>query len=418
MNERLLQFIWQFQYFNTTSLQTDTDEEIQIIYPGQYNTDQGPDFSEARIRIGQTVWAGNIELHVRTSDWNKHHHNNDVNYRNVILHVVWENDESKNNIPVLELKNRVSKILLRRYEELMYSSSFIACGKNSNTLPLITWTNWKERLLAERLSRKSKSAEACLTENNYHWEETFWWLLARNFGIKINSYVFEAVARSVSLNLLGRHRNNLHQLEALLLGQAGLLDDEFKEEYPLLLQSEYQFYQHKYKLERVHMRPLFLRMRPGSFPTIRLAQLAMLIYKSIHLFAEIKETSSLKNVKDILLVTASDYWNDHYIPREVSVFQKKQLGGPMIDNIIINTIIPLLFVYGNYYDQHSYTEKVMKWLGEMKTENNTIIHQFEQLGIGSKTAFDSQALIELKNEYCDKKRCLECAIGNFLLKRI
>jgi hypothetical protein len=425
MTERLLQFIWQFQYFNKNELITDAHETVQIIFPGKYNTDQGPDFSDAKIKIGKTVWAGTIELHIKTSDWKKHNHQSDKNYNNVILHVVWEDDGSLNgnSIPLIELKNRVSKILLQRYEELMNSSLFIPCEKSIHSVRDIVWQSWKERLLAERLLRKAKTVEIYLTQNNYHWEETFWWLLARNFGMKVNADAFEAVARSISVNILSKHKNQIHQLESLLAGQAGLLKenpDSYRdsEDYPVLLQKEYKFLKEKYQLNPIHLPFHFLRMRPGNFPTIRLAQLAMLVHESAHLFSKIKEATSVDEVKKWFDVTANDYWHYHYRFNETSSFKKKKLGVAMIDNIIINTVCPVLFAYGNYHDENKYKDKALKWLDQTAAESNSITKGFLQLNIENRNAYDSQALIELKNEYCNKKRCLDCSVGNYLLKGI
>jgi hypothetical protein len=448
MTERLLQYIWQFQFFNKTELLTVSGEPVQILFPGQYNTNQGPDFTDAKIKIGNTTWAGTAELHIKTSDWQKHNHQNDKNYNNVILHVVWEDDGSRNSIPaketeqssvvpakgteqssiipakteqssvvpVLELAGRVSKILLDRYEELMNAQSFIACERSIASVRDITWKSWKERLLVERLLRKAEVADTYLQQNNYHWEETFWWLLAKNFGIKVNADAFEAIAKSISVNTLAKHKNQIHQLEALLFGQAGLLESEVKEDYPKLLQKEYKFQQGKYKIKPIYIPLHFLRMRPGNFPTIRLAQLAMLVHESAHLFSKIKEAVSLGDVKKWFDVTANDYWHYHYRFDETSAFKKKKLGSAMIDNIVINTIAPVLFAYGNYHNEQKYKDKALKWLEETAAEKNTITKGFLQLQIENKNAFDSQALIELKNEYCNKKRCLDCGVGNAILK--
>ena len=322
ITERLLQFIWQFGYFNKNELTTIADEPLQIISSGQFNTNQGPDFLNAKIKIQKTTWVGNIELHLKTSDWKKHKHQNDKNYNNVILHVVWENDVvNGNSIPVLELKDKVSKILLQRYEELMNSTAFIPCEKSISTVRDITWKSWKERLLAERLIRKSKNVEDFLQQNNYHWEETFWWMLAKNFGMKINADAFEAIAKTISVNILAKHKTQIHQLEALLLGQAGLLEGKFSEDYPKLLQKEYKFLKEKYSLKKIHLPVHFLRMRPGNFPTIRLAQLAMLVQSSAHLFSKIKDANSVKQVKAWFDITANDYWHYHYRFDETSSFK-------------------------------------------------------------------------------------------------
>lgn len=437
LSEKLLQFIWQFQYFDKSELSTTSEDALQIIAAGQLNSDQGPDFSDAKIKIGKTTWAGTVEVHIKTSDWNKHNHQTDKNYKNVILHVVWEDSGGRNSvpikenpnsvrvtteqssvdhIPVLEIKGRVAKILLQRYEELMNSNSFIPCESSINTVKEITWKSWKDRLLVERLVRKSQIVESHLNQNNFHWEETFWWLLARNFGIKVNADAFEAIARSISINILAKHKTQIHQLEALLLGQAGLLDAKFVDDYPLMLQKEYKFYKNKYSIKPINLPVFFLRMRPGNFPTIRLAQLAMLVHNSAHLFSKIKDADSLKDVKAWLDVTANDYWHYRYKFDEESAYRKKKLGDTMIDTIIINTVCPVLFTYGNYHDENKYKEKALKWLEQTSAEKNNITKGFQQLGIENKTAFDSQGLIELKNEYCNKKRCLECGVGNSILK--
>ncbi len=418
MTERLLHFIWQFQYFNQSSLTTVEGEPVEIVFAGHYNSNQGPDFSDAKIRIGKTTWAGTVELHIKTSDWTKHLHQADKNYRNVILHVVWEDDRRQNDIPVLELQGRVSGILLQRYEDLMHTGSFIPCEKIVQLVPGLTWKSWKDRMLIERLLRKATLAEEYLRQNNHHWEETFWWLLARNFGMKINADTFEAMARSIPLGILGKHKSQIHQLEALLMGQAGLLEGEFNEAYPQLLQKEYKFYKKKYGLKPGGSPIFFLRMRPGNFPTIRLAQLAMLIQHAGHLFTKIKEAVSVKDVKTWLDVTANDYWHYHYCFDEETAFKEKRLGESMINNIIINTLAPMLFTYGHYHNENHYKEKAVEWLEGTAGEKNMITKGFQQLGIVNKTAVDSQALIELKNEYCNKKRCLECAIGNSILKTI
>lgn len=416
MTERLLQFIWQFQYFNKNELATTATEELWVISPGQFNTNQGPDFSDAKIRIGPATWAGSVELHLKTSDWKKHHHQADKRYSNVILHVVWEHDEACNEIPVLELKTRVPKILLQRYAELMLAGSFIPCEKNIASVKDITWKSWKERLLAERLLRKSAMVEVYLMKNNYHWEEVFWWLLTRNMGMIVNADAFETIAKSLPLNIVARHKNQVHQLEALLLGQAGLLEKKFEDDYPAMLRKEYRFLKTKYALKGIHIPPQFLRMRPGNFPTIRLAQLAMLIHDSAHLFARIREAGTVKEVKKWFDVTANDYWHYHYRPDEPGDFKKKSLGSAMTDSIIINTIVPVLFTYGAYHREQKYKDKVLQWLEQTVAESNSVIKKFSQLGIESKTALDSQALIELKNEYCNRKRCLDCGVGNYLLK--
>ncbi len=417
MTERLLQYIWQFQYFNKNELATAEGESLQITHPGNFNTNQGPDFLDAKIKIGKTTWAGSIELHINTSDWKNHKHSGDKNYKNVILHVVWQHDvDLKLPFPTLVLQDKVLKLLLKKYDELMNGQGFIPCEKSIGQVNEITWLSWKERLLVERLQHKSQIVFEYLAKNNNHWEETFWWMIAKNFGAKVNIEAFEKIAQSIPINALAKHKSQIHQVEALLFGQAGLLAGKFAEDYPTLLQREYQLYKSKYNLQPVHAQLFFLRMRPANFPTVRLAQLAMLVHTSLHLFSKIKEAGSVKEIKELLNVTANDYWHYHYMFEEASAFKKKTLGNQMIENILINTVVPVLFAYGLYHNENKYKDKALQWLEKITAEKNAITKGFVLLGVENNNAFDSQALIQLKNEYCNKKKCLDCAVGNKLLK--
>ena len=417
MTERLLQYIWQFQYFNRNNLLTEEGEQLQIMHPGSINSNQGPDFTDAKVKINETTWAGSIEIHINTSDWRNHKHSSDKNYKNVILHVVWQHDINL-DLPcsTLILEDKVPKLLLSKYDELMNAGNFIACEKNVQQVNSLTWQSWKERLLVERLEQRTQHIFDQLKKNNNHWEETFWCLLAKNFGIKLNSIAFERIARSVPVNILAKHKGQIHQLEALLFGQAGLLDEAFTEDYPVMLQKEYRFLKKKYNLQKIEGSLIFLRMRPSNFPTIRLAQLAMLVHNSLHLFSKIKEANDLKNIKQLLQVTANDYWHYHYVFDETSAFKKKKLGEQMTGNILINTVVPILFAYGHYHHENVYKDKALQWLEDIKAEKNSITNGFESLQVENKNAFDSQALIQLKNEYCNKKRCLDCSVGNKLLR--
>ena len=418
MTEQLLQFIWQFQYFNTGDLKTTAGEPLLILQPGIHNTNQGPDFLNAKITCGETFLAGSIEVHINSSEWQDHGHSADKNYDNVVLHVVWKNNkETGMHFPTLELYNRVSNLLLEKYANLLQAKSFIPCEEQIRTVDEITITLWKERMLIERLQEKAAYAETLLQKNNHHWEEVFWQLLAKNFGIKINSDAFEAIAASVPLNILAKHKNQIHQLEALLMGQAGLLNKNFTDEYPLMLQNEYMFLKKKYSLPDIHFPVHFLRMRPANFPTLRLSQLAALIQQSNHLFSFIKDAENLKETEAKFNVAANDYWHYHYVFDEESGFRKKLLGRQMVQNIILNTVIPVLYAYGWYNNIEAYKTKALRWAEQLAPEKNNITLGFEKLGVANKSAYESQALIQLKNKYCNKLRCLECAIGNKILKR-
>lgn len=418
MTEQLFHFIWQFQYFNKDSLETTTGETIQIKHPGTLNTNQGPDFMNAKVKIGNTLWAGSVELHLKTSDWDKHKHTTDKNYRNVILHVVYENDNAANDIPTLELQTRISHSLLKRYAELMASQAFIPCENMIATVPKITVETWKDRLIAERLTRKSEVIFEYLQQNNRHWEESFWWLLAKNFGSKVNGEAFEAIAKSIPQNILAKHKNSLQQIECLLLGQAGLLNGNFTDPYPLMLQKEYKFLKEKYQLSESKIPVHFLRMRPGNFPTVRLAQLAALIQNSVHLFSKIIEAESLADVRKFFLVDANDFWHYHYKLDDESVYKPKTMGAATIENLIINTVVPIVFAYGSAHQNQYLKEKALQWLSEVSAEKNAITKGFLKMSVNVQNAFDSQSLIELKNQYCAYKKCLRCAIGSSLLKKI
>lgn len=417
MNEQLFQFIWQFQYFNNVQLCTTDGAAVQVISPGQLNRHQGPDFTNAKILIGTTTWAGNIELHLKASDWNKHGHTNDENYKNIILHVVFENDQSTNEIPVLELKDRIANSLLSRYRNLMRQQHFIPCEKMVDTVPELTINMWQTRLVTERLERKLAVIDDYLLQTHQHWEECFWWLLAKNFGIKTNAQAFEALAKSLSNNILAKHKNQLIQLEALLLGQAGLLGLNSDEKYVLLLKKEYQFLKAKYQLTPIHFPVHFLRMRPGNFPTIRLAQLAALISQSVHLFSKIVEEPSLSEVEKWFAVPPNDFWNYHYTLQDETHFKTKTIGNDMVHNIVINTIVPMLFAYGSFHLNQKLKDKALAWLEQTAAEQNTITKGFKTLGFTVKSAWQSQSLIELKTQYCNQKKCLHCAIGNSILKQ-
>lgn len=424
MTEKLLQFIWQHQYFNTTGLQTEDGENLQILKYGEINHNQGADFLNAIIKINNVKLAGNIELHIKTSDWEKHHHSSDKNYSGIILHVVWENDKSISvkHLPMLVLQEHVPKVLLKKYEQLMNNVQDIACSKFLPALNELSWLNWKERLAMERLQQKSERILQLLKESNNHWEEVFWKTIAYNFGVKVNAEFFQQLANSISINILAKHKSQIYQLEALLLGQANLLNlpagqagEKFNEPYPKMLQKEYLFLSKKYHLVKLNTAPHFLRMRPANFPTVRLAQLAMLIHQSSHLFSIIKETTDVKEIKLLFNVTANDYWNTHYVFDEESEFKIKNVGSSMMNNIIINTVVPVLFAYGLYINDKTCTQRALQWLGEIKAEENSVIKKFTPHKITCTNALDSQALVQLYKSYCVSKNCLKCAVGNRVL---
>lgn len=416
MNERLLQYIWQFSFYNSANLETCCGRRVQVIRPGTWNHDQGPDFLEARISIDGQVWIGSVEIHIRSSDWFRHGHEKDPKYNNVILHVVWQHDAGTSlPFPSLELQHRIPRMMLERYTSLMTSTQKLPCHHLLHMPGEITLLAWKERLVAERLEARSGRVKELLENTNYHWEEVFWRLIARSFGNGVNSDAFEQVATWIPLKILVKHRHQLVQVEALLLGQAGLLDREFTDKYPRMLRREYQFLSKKYGLPKHHYPLNYLRMRPANFPAVRLAQLAALICKSHSLFAHIREARNLCEVKEMFAVQANDYWSYHYRPDEESAFKIKHAGAQLIHNIISNTVAVMLHAYGRQHDE-ALSRKAIEWLGLMPPEKNRITSIYEGTSLHNATAFDSQALMHLKQFYCDQKRCLECAVGNALLR--
>jgi len=422
--EDFLHYVWKFRLFDHKNLQTIDNEELEILSSGVHNTDAGPDFQNARIKIGGTLWAGNVELHLSSSDWQKHGHSTDDVYASVILHVVYRDDQplflsDGRKVPTLELQNRIPEDLYHRYHNLVFGNqTIIPCGANIAVIDHLTMQNWLTRVLVERLEKRSSAVITALDLNRGDWEETFYQFLAANFGFKTNALPFELLAKSLPQLTLAKHKNNPSQIEALIFGQAGFLDAEFKDEYPAKLKTEYGFLRTKYNLVPIenHLWK-FMRMRPQNFPTIRLAQFAALVVSSNHLFSkvlEIKEVNGLRNLFAGLRV--NPYWDTHYRFDAESSPSVKNLGKASIDVLLLNTLALFLFSYGKHNQLQYYINHSLKLLEHLPNENNKIVEEFTTLGVKIQTAFESQALLELKNNYCLKKRCLHCAVGNKILK--
>lgn len=417
MNERLLQYIWQFQYFHQQHLLTTGGESLQILHPGTLNTHQGPDFSAAKIRIGQTLLAGHIELHILSSDWHRHKHSDDAHYNNVILHVVWRDDgATPSYIPVLVLENRISTLLLERYTSMMQTISTVACHHHLPVLNELTWFAWKERLMIERLERKSQQIIQLLQQNQQHWDEVFWWQLASGFGSKLNAAFFERVARSIPYTVVKRHRHHLDETEALLFGQAKMVHTDLKDSYAKQLLRNHQHLKKKYALDTVDGGPAYMRMRPASFPTIRLAQLAMLIHQREHLFDQVRQLNTIEEVMRLFQVKASHYWNTHFIFDELVSQEPRFVGQQMLLHLMINVVVPILFAYGHEKGNTQQKEKVLHWLYQLAPEQNKITRYWKSAGLTNRSALDTQSLLELHTQYCVNKKCLDCSVGNRLLR--
>jgi hypothetical protein len=420
MREEFLHYIWKYKLFKNHNLKTQNQEKLEIINQGIHNTDAGPDFFNARIKIDKTIWAGNVEIHINSSDWYKHNHQEDKAYDNVILQIVLNFDKDVYRtdgqlIPtlVIEFENKI----LKNYENLIKNEYWISCQNEITQVDLFTIHNWLEKLAIERLEEKSERILKLLEQTNNSWENAFYIQLASNFGFKLNSMPFELLSKSLPLRYLAKHKNNLFQIEALLFGQAGFLEDKSGDEYFNQLQKEYTYLKKKFKLEPMedHLWK-FLRSRPGNFPSIRIAQFSKLIYSSTSLFSKILEAVTLKDLYSLFIVYPSEYWENHYVFNKESVKKRKSLGKSAVDIILINTIIPFLFIYGVLKGKPEYKTRAIEFLETMKPEKNAIIAKWNELGIGSENAFHSQALIQLKNRYCNHKKCLNCQIGNSIIR--
>ncbi|SFS70209.1 DUF2851 family protein [Lutibacter maritimus] len=422
MKENLLHFIWKLKLFSVNNLCSTLGEKIQIISVGTENFNSGPDFLNSKIEINGQLWAGNVEIHLNSSDWYVHQHEIDENYDSVILHVVWNHDIDvfrKNNNPIstLELKEFVSVELLDNYKQLFNKKKhWINCENSIETVGSFTIKNWIERLYFERLEQKANYFQEVLNTTNNNWEATLFVLLAKNFGLKINADAFLNTALSFDFSILRKVAHNQYQLEALLFGQAGLLGENIENEYFKQLQSDYNYLKVKFKLVSISKNEIqFFRLRPNNFPTIRLSQLASLYYKFQNLFSKIIEIEHLVDFYAIFNVSTSQFWETHYTFNKESKKSTKKLTKSFIDLLLINTIIPLKFMYLKALGATDYTS-VISLIEQLKPEKNTIISKFNELIIKSNNAFETQALLQLKNEYCSKQLCLQCAIGKELLK--
>lgn len=423
MKEELLHYAWRMRRFNATDLQTTDGQAVEILHPGQLNTHAGPDFLNARLRIEDTIWAGNIEMHLRSSDWLQHGHQSDAAYDNVILHVVYEEDKciyrvNGTDIPCLEMKQRISRRLAAHYQRLVQSEQWVPCANSIEQVNELTRNLWLDRMAAERLEARASKIQEQLLRNKEGWEETFYQFMARSLGGSVNAEPMQMLAERTPLIMLYKYRHSLFQLEALLFGQSGLLEDEtLADEYPHRLQQEYRFLQQKHGLAPLPAQTWkYLRLRPANFPTIRIAQLATMIYQQAGWFSKAMAAHDLTELNNLFTVKLSNYWWDHYTFDKASQHQAKALGTQTVQSIIINTVAPMLFLYGTRKGDPKLRDKGLDLLEKLPAERNKIIREWQKLGVRASSAYHSQALLQLKQQYCTPKRCLECAIGNALLK--
>lgn len=422
MKEDFLHYVWQYQKLTVLELNTVKGESLSILHPGHYLETAGPDFFNAQIIIDGQKWAGNIEIHVKSSDWYLHNHERDAAYNNVILHVVWEHDTdvfSPNNIeiPVVELRDFVKQELLHSYKNLIAQKSWIYCENQIQEVNAFVVSNWQERLFFERLERKSQSVVDNLVMTQNDWEAVLFLLLARNFGLNTNGVSFLKIAQSIPFSVIRKESSDLQNLEALFFGIAGLLDHNKEDTYYKDLQFRYYYLLQKYAIEKVNIAPLqFFKHRPDNFPTIRLSQLASLYHQEKQLFSKITNEFSLPLLYERFAVAASAYWQTHYQFDKISPKKSKKLTKSFIDLLLINTIIPIQFAYAKNQGKEI-VEELITVMQSLDPEKNAIVDKFKSIGISVKNAFEAQTLLQLKAEYCNKSRCLECAIGSELLKQ-
>ncbi len=421
MKEDFLHYIWKFKKFDLTNLETSNGEPIVIFNSGQYLQLAGPDFFNAQLSISDQKWAGNVEIHVKSSDWYLHHHEKDSAYENVILHVVWEHDVAiyrKNNteIPVLEVKNFVAKETIAKYQSLLYPKTWVNCEKQIATVNGFLFRNWQERLFFERLERKAETINQLLTDQNQDWEAVLFCLLAKNFGLNTNGATFMKMAQFIPFSILRKESFEVENIESLFFGVIGLLEIEKEDRYFHDLKFRYFYLLQKYQLEHHITEPVqFFKHRPDNFPTVRLSQLANLYHHRQNLFSRIIRAQSTEEMYAAFSITASKYWQSHYQFDNESPKKQKALSKAFIDLIIINTIVPIRFAFAKYQGKEM-DENGIAILNKIASEDNVIVKKFSDFGIFSKSAFQSQSLLQLKNEYCNKNQCLQCAVGIELLK--
>ncbi|MCU0356753.1 MAG: DUF2851 family protein [Cyclobacteriaceae bacterium] len=423
MTESFLHYIWQFQYFNKKHLVSADGEEINVFNPGIRNTNAGPDFSNARISIGTLEWRGSVELHIKSSGWTDHHHSDDAAYEKVILHVVWENDQhivrsDGSLMPTLELKDRVDLSLWESYRKLFTSGDPIPCTGQWPSVSSLVKMSMLDKVLAQRLELKAQRVMGMLKENMGDWEETCYQLLLSNFGFKVNTDAFSQLSRILPYHVIRKHRDQQLQVEALLFGAAGFLATAHHDDYGYQLAREYAVLSKKFNLSEKQLHESqwrFLRLRPANFPTVRLAQLAALLTTNTNLFSSMIHTESVKDILTWLQVPQSDYWQNHYQLGKAAGLVPA-FGKSSAENVIINTVVPMLAAYSLSTDDQHYMDRALALLQQLPAEKNVITRQWKELGQNVKTAFDSQALIELHNNFCMKRRCLECSVGATIIK--
>ena len=421
MKEDFLHYVWQYKKFDFSNLTTIAGESLTIINGGSYLQQAGPDFFSAQINIGNQKWAGNIEIHIKSSDWYLHQHEKDSNYENVILHVVWEHDspifrKDNTEIPTLELKNYVAKGILENYNSLSSPKSWINCENQIASVDTFIFSNWQERLFFERLERKAIPIEQLLRDTENDWEAVLFCMLAKNFGLNTNGEIFLKIAKAIPFSVIRKESFEVENLESLFFGAADLFPIDIQDNYTKDLKNRFDYISQKHQLKKIILEPVqFFKHRPDNFPTIRLAQLAMLYCKEHNLFSKLNTAKTLEELYHLFEISTSDYWLTHYQFDKESLKKKKKFSKSFIDLLVINTIVPIQFAYSKSQGKEV-SESLLNLIREIDPEKNVIMEKFSGFGVKPRNAFETQSLLQLKNEYCNRGKCLQCAVGIQLLK--
>ncbi len=422
MKEELLHFVWRYRYYDAQGLRTTDGRPIRIIFGGQANTNAGPDFLQAHIRLDDQDWYGQIEIHLRASDWDRHQHSGDPAYQNVILHVVHHCDQEikysdGTKIPCVELQGRIPLHIFRNYEKLLMRMDWIPCAGNLQGIKPITALSWMERLTIERLAIKTERIHHLYRQNQQNWEETLYQWLAYGFGLRLNSESFLKLAHRLPLKIIAKYRHQDKLIQALYYGAADMLSNKPVDDFTSLLQKEYRYLSKKHRIEcNTAILWKFHRMRPNGFPTIRLSQFIRFVQKHPSLVSTIIEQTELKQLLKMFDIEAHIYWSDHSKFGQSTKKTKKRVGQAFKSQLFINVIVPFLFFYGLMTGEQRYKDRAVEWLQQIKAEKNSLMKQWSDEGIRPAHAADTQALYHLKTQYCDSRKCLECSFGHLLIK--
>lgn len=426
MKEEFLHFIWKYGLYYKERLRTAEGEPVEVIHPGEYNRDAGPDFFNARIKYRGIEWAGNVEIHPKASHFDMHGHNRDHAFDNVILHVVAENDRKVFNASGIEITTAeisFEEKMYERYISLVNNPCTIACQDNITSIDRFRFRHWLGALVVERLVEKYEMIRKMLDDTGNDWEEVFYRMISRYFGFKVNAEPFEMLASTLPFRIIRKHTDNRLQVEALLFGAAGMLSEGlFKEalndSYYKDLLREFKILKTKYSINPVHgWIWKFSKLRPANFPTIRISQLAAMLSVTGGLFSRVAETKDTGELRDVFNVSASEYWDTHYVFGRKTRYEKKNTGDTATDILLINTVVPVLFTYGKVKDSNSFCLKAIDFLEEIAPEDNRIIKEWRDAGLEAVSAFDTQGLLQLRNEYCCRRKCLKCRVGSELIAR-